>query len=150
MKDLLVALAFACACAATLSGEAQNPPTPTSDRILVLDPIKVHGSPVISFAIDIRIYADPETRKVDRIFITRVLPDTDADRAGLQAGDEIVKLDDVAVKEFEAVVSVETPLGRVLLNRTVGEPLRLEAVTRRTAKFTLRAQRETPGSRLLR
>jgi S1-C subfamily serine protease len=130
------------------SSREKSPPPPTSEKVLVLDPIKIHGSPIISFAIDIAVYADPDTKKVDRIFIKRVLPDTDAERAGLQAGDEIVKLDDVAVKEFDAVVSVETPLGKILLNRRPGEPLKLEVIARRTQQFTVRAQREWAGPRL--
>lgn len=132
------------------SSKENSPPPLTSDKVLVLDPIKIQGSPIISFAIDIAVYADPETKKVDRIFIKRVLPDTDAERAGLQAGDEIVKLDDVSVKEFDAVVSVETPLGQILLNRKPGEPLKLEVIARRTQQFTVRAQRGWDGPRLSR
>jgi membrane-associated protease RseP (regulator of RpoE activity) len=119
-----------------------SPPAATGDKIYVLDPIKVKGSPIISFAIDITVYAEPGSRKIDRIFIKRVLPDTDAEKAGLQAGDEIVKLDGIAVKELDAIVSIESPLGKILLNRTPGEPLKLEVLTRRAQEFTLRAQRD--------
>lgn len=137
-----VPLLLALVCLATVSGKNESPPAaPAQDKVLVLEPLKIHGSPIISFAIDITVYATPETKKVNRIFISRVLPDTDAEKAGLKAGDEIVKLDGVPVKEFDAVVSVESPLGRVLLNRDPGVPLKLEVITRRTEQFTLRAQR---------
>jgi S1-C subfamily serine protease len=143
-----VSLLLALLCSTIMSGKEQAPPT--GDKILVLDPIKIQGSPIISFAIDITVYADPETKKVNRIFVARVLPGTDAERAGLQVGDEIVKLDDMAVNEFDAVVSVETPLGKLLLNRKSGESLKLEVMARRAQKFTLRAQQEWGGPRLRR
>jgi S1-C subfamily serine protease len=134
-------LLLALLCLAAVSGKDQNPPVLVEDKIVVLEPLKIQGSPIISFAIDITVYADPKTRKVDRIFIARVLPDTDAEKAGLQKGDEIVKLDGVAVKDFDAVVSLESPLGRILLNRFPGEALKMEVIARRPQSFTLRAQR---------
>lgn len=137
-------LLLALLCLAPLSAKDKAPSPPVGDKILVLEPLKIQGSPIISFAIDITVYADPETKKVSRIFIARVLPDTDADKAGLKAGDEIVKMDGTAVKDFDAVVSIDSPLGKTLLNRAVGDPLRLEVITRRTEQFTLRAQRGTP------
>jgi hypothetical protein len=139
MKVATVLLSLVCLV--TLSGKDKSPPIPVENKIVVLEPIKIQGSPIISFAIDITIYAQPKTRKVDRIFIARVLPDSDAERAGLQKGDEIVKLDGVSVKEYDAIVSIESPLGRVLLNRTPGDPLKMEVIARRPQSFTLRAQR---------
>jgi S1-C subfamily serine protease len=148
MKAAFLILVLICVVVA--SAKDKNPSPPPDDKVLVLEPIKIQGSPILSFAIDITVYADPKTKKVNRIFISRVHPDTDAEKAGLQAGDEIVKLDGVAVKEFDAVVSVETPLGQILLNRHPGEPLKLEVLTRRTQQFTVRAQREWPTPRLSR
>lgn len=119
------------------------PPTKTGavdDKIVVLEPMKITGTPIISFAVNIRIYMDPDTRKVDRLFITKVWPDSDAERAGLQVGDEILTLDGKAVREFDAQVSVNTPLGKIFLDRAPGEPLKLEVITRRTEKVTLRAR----------
>lgn len=142
MKPLPVLLALACLTPAP--GKEKNPPAPANEKILVLDPIKIQGSPIISYAIDISVYADPKTKKVNRIFITRVIPGTDAERAGLQAGDEIVRLDGVAVKELDSEVSVRSPLGRIFLNRRPGEPLNLVVLTRRPEKVTLQAQRGSP------
>lgn len=141
-------LPLALLCVATVVAKEKNPPIAVEEKVVVLDPVKITGSPVISFSIDIVVYAEPKTKKVNRIFIERVLPDSDAERAGLQQGDEIVKLDGVAAKEFDAAVSIETPLGQKLLKRTPGESLKIEVVTRRTQQFTLRAQREMPDSYL--
>lgn len=141
-------LLLALTCVATVAAKDKSPPIPVEEKIVVLDPVRISGSPIISFSIDIVVYAEPKTKKVNRIFIERVLPDSDAERAGLRQGDEIVKLDGVAAKEFDAAVSVETPLGQKLLKRTPGETLKIEVVTRRTQQFTLRAQREMPASYL--
>ncbi len=144
MKVVPLLLALLCIAHTPLSA-AEAPPSPApQDPVLVLEPLKIHGSPIISYAIDMSVFADPKTKLVSRIFITRVLPGTDAERAGLQAGDEIVKLDGKSVKEFDAVISMESPLGEIFLNRDPGEPLRLEVITRRTQHFTLRAQRDDP------
>lgn len=141
-------LLLALVCLATVWGKEEKPPAEASDKVLVLEPVKIKGSPIISFAIDIAVYADPKTKKVNRIFISRVHPDTDAEKAGLQPGDEIVKLDGVSVKELDCEVSRESALGRIFLNRTPGDPLKLEALTRRPQQFVLRAQREIPGTHL--
>ena len=118
-------------------------PDPAHDKVFVLEPMKVDGKPIISFAIDITVYADPGTKKVKRIFISHVYPDTDAARSGLQRGDEIVQLDGVAVTELDARVAPDSALGRVFLNRNPGQPLDLEVLVRRPEKFTLHAQRAT-------
>jgi predicted metalloprotease with PDZ domain len=136
---------LALVCLATLSGKDKIPPVVANEKVLVLEPFKVSESPLISYAIDIAVYAEPKTKTVTRIFITRVLEDTDAARAGLQPGDEIVSLDGVPVKGMEARVGPDSALGRFLLNRDHGEKLNFEIITRRTEKVTLRAQRGIPG-----
>lgn len=123
---------------------ADPKPAEAKDRVVVLEPMKIKGSPIISFAVDIAIYMHPETRKVSRIFITAVRENTDAEKAGLQPGDEIVKLDGTPVKEFDALVSAESPLGHLLLSRKPGEQIKMEIITRRTEQVTLAAQRPTP------
>jgi membrane-associated protease RseP (regulator of RpoE activity) len=123
---------------------AEPKPAQPKDKIVVLEPMKIKGTPLISFAVDLAIYMNPTTRKVERIFITYVREKTDAEAAGLQPGDEIVKLEGIPVKEFDAVVSSESPLGNLLLSRKPGERLKMEIITRRTEQITLEARRATP------
>lgn len=129
---------------APLGAKDAKPPVPVEGKTVVLDPLEIKGSPTIAFAIDITIYRSPETGKVSHIFIRHVWEDTDAERAGLLAGDEIVKLDGVPVTDFEAKVSADSALGQVFLNRRPGDQLKLEVITRRTEKFVLHAQRPLP------
>ena len=132
MKAVSPLLALLCLATVSAKDQAASPPAKTDDKIVVLEPMKIEGRPVISYAIDLRIYMDPDTRKIDRIFIVGVHEDTDAEQKGLKPGDEILKLDGVAVKEMEARIAPDSSLGRILLGRAPGEPLNLEIIARRT------------------
>jgi len=132
---LLVLLALVPAS----SKEAEPIP---DDKLLKLDPLKIHENAIISFALDIVIYVDPQDRKVSHIFITKVAHGSDAEKAGLQPGDEIVKLDGEPVKGQDPRVLKDSPLGRLLLNRSPSEFLKFEIIAHRTQEFTLRAQRD--------
>ena len=123
---------------------SMDAPPSTDEKVLKLDPLKIRENAIIAFAVDIIIYVEPETRKVSHIFLTKIHPGTDADKAGLKEGDEIVKLDGQPVKGLDPRIVKDSPLGQILLNRTPGEPLNLEVITHRTQEFTLRAQKDLP------
>jgi C-terminal processing protease CtpA/Prc len=112
---------------------------PPKEKPVELEPLRVHEKPIISFAVDIVVFSRPEDRTVNKIFVERVLPETDAARAGLQPGDEIVKLGGQPVKGLDAVVAAGHPLGRLLLGRDVGDPLAFEFFTVRRKEYTLHA-----------
>ncbi len=124
---------------AAMGKDPAPPAKPDREPVIELEPLMVHEKPIISFAVDIVIKADPATKTVNRIFITRVLPRTDAERAGLQAGDEIMQLDGTPVKGLDATVAAGTELGRHLLGRDPGEALRFQIFMSRTLACTLRA-----------
>jgi hypothetical protein len=136
---LLPGLLVLLLCAIALGKEAQPP---ADDKVLKLDPMRIRENAIIAFAVDIVIYVEPATKVVTHIFITKVHPGTDADKAGLQEGDEIVKLDGEPVKGLDPRIVKDSPLGRILLNRAPGEPLNLEVITHRKQEVTLRAQRD--------
>lgn len=116
-----------------------QPVPPAKEKPIELEPMKIHEKPIIAFAVDIVIYTGTDNKAVTRIFITRVLPDTDAERAGLQQGDEILKLEGTPVKGMDPLVAAGSPLGRLLLNRPPGDTMRFEVFTRRVQDHTLRA-----------
>jgi membrane-associated protease RseP (regulator of RpoE activity) len=143
MKVAFPLLALLCLAPVFAKDKASAPPVANEDKILVLEPFHIQGKPISSYAFDMRIYGDRETKRVRRILITRVLPNTDAEKLGLQPGDEIVKINGAAVKDLSAEVAPDSPLGRIFLNRDPGEPLDLDVVVHRAEKFTLHAQRLT-------
>ena len=119
---------------------AADKPSEKGEQILVLDPMMIRSVPIGSYAINVGIMINSDTKKVDRMFVTGVQEKTDADEAGLQAGDEILKLDGRSVKEFDASLRKDAPLNRILMDRDFGEPLKLAILVRRTETVTLRAQ----------
>ena len=149
MKAASLLLALFCLATVTAKekDKTKDAPERIDDKLVVLEPFKVKVDPISSFAFDIRIYSDPETKKVDRMFVTGVLEGSDAARADLRTGDEIVKIDGMAVKDMEARLGPGSQLGALLLNRQAGEPMNLEIIARRTQQMTLHAQRQAGGPR---
>ncbi len=144
MKATFSLLALLCLATVSAKDKTTSSPVPVDDRVLVLDPLHVQGKPVVSFGFDLRVYSDPQTKKVTHVLITRVIPRTDAEKAGLRPGDEIVKVDGVAMQDLEAEVSVHSEFGRIFLNRKPGDQAKLEVITRRTENFTLHIQHQMP------
>jgi PDZ domain len=123
---------------------AADPPPPAPDNeVLVLDPFKVHGTPTNSFSFALQILITTDTKKVARIFITKVLPG-DAQDLGLQPGDEILKIDGLPVEGMDSRLNPSSLLGRTLINRRPGDPLKLEVRIWRTKEVTVHALREVP------
>ncbi len=117
----------------------EKTPEVTEGEKVVLDPFRVKGEATSNFSIDIRIIKDATTRKILRIFITRVAPDSDAAKLGLQVGDEIVSIEQEPVKGMDGRIDIASKIGRYFLNRQTGDELNLEIVMHRAQKITLRA-----------
>jgi len=94
--------------------------------------------------VEIGISISSATKRVDRAFITRVRPGSDAEKAGLRAEDEITTLDGLPVAGMDPGVGADSQLGRLMLGREAGGALKLGIVTGRTQELTLRAQRGLP------
>jgi S1-C subfamily serine protease len=123
----------------------EKPTAPADGKVLELEPFKVKGTAASNFAIDIRILVDAGSGKVFKIVVTRVAEDSDASDLGLQVGDEIVSINGLPVAGMDSKVDLNSQIGRLFLNRHPGDSLKLEIMTRRTQKVTLRA-RATPGN----
>jgi membrane-associated protease RseP (regulator of RpoE activity) len=139
----LAPLLLCCALLPPLVAQ-ENPPTaaptpaPAEPEVVKLLPFKVRGNAVGNFAISVQILVTKEPKKT-QIIISRVMPFSDASQLGLREGDEILKINGQPVADMDPKISPDSPLGRLLLNRKVGEGLDLEVTTVRTRSLTLRA-----------
>lgn len=115
-----------------------KPKAKPEEPVVTLVPYRVSGRAVGNFAVAIQVLHDPALKKT-RLLIIDVTQRSDAEKAGLQAGDEIVKIGGVAVEDMDPRVTKDTPLGKIFLNRARGDAIDLEVVTRRTKQVTLRA-----------
>ena len=107
------------------------------EKPVTLEPFKVHGTAQSSFGIDVRIYMDSEAKRVESIFITRIVKGSDAAHLELQVGDQIMKVDGALVKGMDAKVNYKSELGRILLNRKSGDRLDLELAVKRPKNLTM-------------
>ncbi|MEO6994156.1 MAG: PDZ domain-containing protein [Lacunisphaera sp.] len=108
------------------------------DKAVVLEPFSVHGTAQSDFGIDVRIYLETATKRVESIFITGIIEGSDAADLDLKVGDQIMKIDGVPVKGMDSEVSKNSALGRILLNRTRGDELDLEITGKRARNITMR------------
>ena len=135
---MVVVLCLA-ACLPILSAADAPNAVPTAEKKVQLAPYAVKGTPLNSYAFDLQVYTDKKTHKVARIFIVRVGDGSDAQKAGLEAGDEIVRIDGTAITEFDPQIGPESRLGQLLVNRRKGDEIDLEVILHRKSKVTLRA-----------
>jgi predicted metalloprotease with PDZ domain len=133
-----------CLSLLLLTVRAETPP-PAAEKPVLLTPYAVKDDPVNSYAFDVRILADKATRKISHLIITRVPVGSDAEREGLEVGDEIIQINGTKVTEMEARVDPDSLLGRAMVNRSPGTELDLEVIVHRQRSVTLRAIKNRPG-----
>ena len=64
-----------------------------------------------------------------RIFVTRVLPDSQASIEGMRFGTEILAADNLAVSTFPARLDPGSEMNRLFINRRRGERITLKIVS---------------------
>ncbi|WP_438481880.1 PDZ domain-containing protein [Oleiharenicola lentus] len=109
------------------------------EEVVQLEPLKISAPPVNSFPIELDVRVMKETRQVVSIVIASVQAESDAAAEGLQPGDEIIKINGQPVAGMDGRVNLEAQLGKLLINRPLGERIQLEVVTKRTKTVTLRS-----------
>lgn len=118
--------------------ESQPLPPVPEEKVVVMEPYRVRGNAVGNFAISVQVFIDKDTGKM-RLYVSKVAPGSDAERLGLRAGDEIIKIGGHLVADMEPDVRKESLLGQLLLNRRSGDMLELEYVSRQPRTAKLRA-----------
>lgn len=108
---------------------------------VVLDPYRVKSVPVTGFPVSLRLSHDRLTRRITGIVISEVADIGAIEHPELRAGDAVIRIDRRNVAEFSDGIGADTELGRIFLNRKLGDVVELdllEANTKRPYSVRLR------------
>lgn len=104
-----------------------------------LDPYVVDKRPPkLCFGVSLAVWRSNTTGKVVAIYIKRVKPGSDADKAGFGPGTRIYQIEGKPVEEMSASFEDGNDLNRIFINRKLGARITVEAqpkgsTTRKTA-----------------
>jgi S1-C subfamily serine protease len=102
---------------------------PVAAGAVAVAPFRVRADPITSFPISLKVIADSNNDRIASILVTEIPADSLTERAGVKAGDEILSLDDRAVRTFAQGVGRRSELGSVLIDRPPGTRLTLEILS---------------------
>ena len=125
----------------------KNAPQPPG--VVALAPVRVKGVPVSDFPISLEVIRNPAGDRVERIVVSDVPAESAIEQAGVRVGDAIVAIDGRKTEDFAAGLGKDDELGRIFLNRTPGDTVKLEIQPADAGKpfsVTLRAQARHRGA----
>ena len=103
------------------------PPAATEgDRVTTLAAYAVSGKPLGGFGMGLRIRTDLFGQQVAAITIFEVLPDSPAEKGGLEPLTSILKIDGRPIQDFRGSLKKGSDLNRKLMHRNPGAKLTLE------------------------
>lgn len=123
--------------AATLRGEESQ--SSAKEESITLPKLSVKGEPVCSFGIGIVGTRDSKTKKIQRLFISVVVPGSTAEQRGLKVGDEILAINGRKVAGAEGEIKRGAWLFDQLADQEPGQTIDLEVAVRVVKQVTLRA-----------
>ncbi len=102
---------------------------PVAAGAVAIAPFRVKADPITSFPLSLKVIPDSNTDRIARILVTEIPSDSSTEKAGVKVGDEILSLDDRAVRSFAQGVGRRSELGLVLIDRPPGTRLTLEIIS---------------------
>ncbi|MSU69647.1 MAG: hypothetical protein EXS39_02495 [Opitutaceae bacterium] len=118
--------------------------------VVGLAPFRVKENAITGFAINLRFVADQSTGRVAKIMVSEVPPGSEAERAGVLSGDEIVAINRRKTQDYVLGLSKESELGLIFLNRNPGDEVELELMPSHATKsrfIVLQIPRGSPAFR---
>jgi C-terminal processing protease CtpA/Prc len=106
-----------------------------------LEPVVVKDDPINSFGFQLMVVIDRDSKKIVRSFVGEVIEGSSAHRSGLQANDEVVKINGRPLAGMAARIDRDSELGRLLIAQRDGTMLDLEVISKRTRKLVVTAGR---------
>lgn len=116
-----------------------NPKDAKKEAATVMPAFKVQETPIDNFGLQLTGFLNSTTRKVQRLFITAVTPNSEADHSDLKAGDEIVSINGRSIESLNSTLAKGDPLYGYFINRPPGERIDLGIVTRVQRDVSLHA-----------
>jgi len=107
---------------------------PGSSEPVVLGPFRVKSVPVTGFPVSLQINHDRSTRRVTAVVISEVTDLGAKEYPELRAGDTVIRIDRRNVAEFSDGIGADTELGRIFLNRKLGDVVELDLLEANTKK----------------
>jgi PDZ domain len=121
----------------------KNVPLPAGT--FALKPVRVRNTPLTTFPLSFQVRSRNGSNRVATITITAIPDNSEAERAGIQVGDEIVAIDGRMAADFTPGVGKDDELGRIFINRQPGDSVTLEIRApgaKQTFTVTLHAGRD--------
>ncbi len=116
---------------------------PQADGVETLDPYRVKSIPLTSYPISFRITRDRFTNMVSKIVVDEVPEKSETERAGVRPGDWVIRINGRDIKQIPGGVDNHTELGRIFIDRPLGETVALDLVSAASNKpysVTLRSR----------
>ncbi len=120
-----------------LSGAEASPPKPEDS--IILPKYQVKGEAVCPFGIGVAGSREADTHRIKRLFITEVTVGSEAERLGLQAGDEILSINGRKVAGMDGTKQAGSELFELLVNQAPGQTVALEVIVHRVKNLNLTA-----------
>lgn len=118
---------------------AAEPAATKPDETIALPKYQVKGETVCPFGIGIAGTREAGTHKMKRLFITDVTSGSEAERLGLEAGDEILSINGKKVAGMDGTKQAGAELFEQLVNQAPGQTVALEVVVHSVKNLTLTA-----------
>ncbi|MDB6113576.1 MAG: hypothetical protein JWQ62_521 [Lacunisphaera sp.] len=134
-RSLRIAVLLAAWSALSLPGA--EPVKTTPEEALELPKLAIKGSPISSYGFGISALRDPVTKKIKRLIVADVTEDSEAQRRGIQEGDEILSINGTKVAGMDGLMKPGFLLFDLLVNQPAGQSIKFEIAVRVPKTFTL-------------
>lgn len=104
-----------------------------------LPKLAIKGSPICSYGFGVSAFREPVTKKIKRLFVADVTDDSEAQRQGIQEGDEILSINGTKVAGMDGLMNPGSPLFNLLINQPPGQTIKFEIAVRVPRTFTLKS-----------
>ncbi len=118
---------------------AAEPAPGKPEDLIVLPKYQVKGEAVCPFGIGVGGTREADTHRIKRLIITDVTIGSEAERLGLQPGDEILSLNGKKVAGMDGTKQAGSELFELLVNQAPGQTLALEVIVHRVKNLNLTA-----------